>query len=302
MIKKTNLQTLPLLTEDQKSLGRELAKVYSDDHILAETQKLGAILRKRSYWISIGKKWVQYHYVDNADRSGRVISREIFVNNKPITEFKRNLTPEMLKELQEFEKQQYDTNEEISKLIYDIMYKSFGWGAYASVREPKKFGLKSIKKQKFDYTAMFGDLIEQVIEYLNMQAGTSFKPTTKEYMQLIADRATQGYKLADFKAAIDRQVTLWLNDPIMAQYLTPSTLFRESKFPNYVHGTVFGTGNAITQQAQSGDSGAGAAQQSTTTGFNQSKPTGTPANGQVGKSKGKHKSVENLQGLKRKRA
>jgi len=79
------------------------------------------------------------------------------------------------------------------------------------------------------------NIVNAVIDYLNVKAGTHFKPTTQSYRKEITGRLKEGYKLNDFKYVIDVKVAEWKNDKKMQQYLNPETLFRASNFDKYLN-------------------------------------------------------------------
>jgi uncharacterized phage protein (TIGR02220 family) len=76
--------------------------------------------------------------------------------------------------------------------------------------------------------------VEDVISYLNEKANKNFKPTTTASINKINKWKKQGFTLEDFKTVIDNQVSAWLNDPKMNEYLRPTTLFNE-KFEGYLN-------------------------------------------------------------------
>lgn len=78
------------------------------------------------------------------------------------------------------------------------------------------------------------DQISAVVSYLNEKLGTSYKPTTESTRKLINARLKEGFTLEDFKAVIDAKYAQWGNDPKMAEYLRPSTLFG-TKFEGYLN-------------------------------------------------------------------
>lgn len=75
---------------------------------------------------------------------------------------------------------------------------------------------------------------QEIIFYLNQKADRKYKHTTPKTKQLIKARWNEGFKLEDFKAAIDNQVREWLNDSKMDKYLRPETLFG-TKFESYLN-------------------------------------------------------------------
>lgn len=79
------------------------------------------------------------------------------------------------------------------------------------------------------------EIIKEVIDYLNTQAKTSFKATTKETIQFVSARQkVDGWELEDFKLVIDFKVNDWGKDDRMKQYICPSTLFRASNAEKYM--------------------------------------------------------------------
>ena len=77
------------------------------------------------------------------------------------------------------------------------------------------------------------NIYSRVIDYLNLKAGTSYKPTTKNTQRHINARISEGYKLEDFYKVIDNKCSEWLNTS-MQKYLRPETLFG-TKFESYLN-------------------------------------------------------------------
>ncbi|MDC0763455.1 phage replisome organizer N-terminal domain-containing protein [Brevibacillus sp. AG] len=77
---------------------------------------------------------------------------------------------------------------------------------------------------------------KEIVEYLNVKAGTSYKFTGKKTQSLIRARWNEGFTLEDFKKVIDNKVDD-ANDSTNlfdAQYLRPETLF-SNKFEGYLN-------------------------------------------------------------------
>lgn len=74
----------------------------------------------------------------------------------------------------------------------------------------------------------------EIVAALNEAAATSYRPTSKKTRQLIHARWAEGFRLPDFEAVIDTMSAAWLNDPKMAAYLRPETLFG-TKFESYLN-------------------------------------------------------------------
>ena len=77
------------------------------------------------------------------------------------------------------------------------------------------------------------DIAEKVIQHLNDKTGRNFKVATTN-TRLINARLKEGATPTDLIAVINRKCDEWLNDPAMAQYLRPATLFNAEKFNGYV--------------------------------------------------------------------
>ena len=74
---------------------------------------------------------------------------------------------------------------------------------------------------------------QEIIEYLNQKAKKKFRVVDKT-RKLIQARFNEKFTLEDFKKVIDNQCAKWLNDPNMADYLRPETLFG-TKFEGYLN-------------------------------------------------------------------
>lgn len=77
------------------------------------------------------------------------------------------------------------------------------------------------------------NIIKDIVEYLNKQLGTTFKPTTQLTQRHINARLQEGFTLDDFKQVIDNQIKEWKGDAKMEKYLRPETLFG-TKFESYL--------------------------------------------------------------------
>ena len=76
-------------------------------------------------------------------------------------------------------------------------------------------------------------LIEEIVDYLNKQAGTEYKYTAKNTVKYITARLREGYTIEDFKYVIDVKVAEW-GGTNMEMYIRPQTLF-SNKMENYVN-------------------------------------------------------------------
>lgn len=73
----------------------------------------------------------------------------------------------------------------------------------------------------------------EIINYLNLKAGTNYKSTSEKTKKFIRARMNEGFKLEDFKIVIDKKVLDWKNSD-MNKYLRPETLFG-TKFESYLN-------------------------------------------------------------------
>ena len=73
----------------------------------------------------------------------------------------------------------------------------------------------------------------EIVSYLNLKTGKSFKHTTKETQRFIKARFKSGFTVEDFFTVIDNQSGKWLSKPDMIDYLRPETLFG-TKFESYL--------------------------------------------------------------------
>ena len=77
--------------------------------------------------------------------------------------------------------------------------------------------------------------IDEVINYLNQATGKRYSLKTEKTRKLIFKWIKAGYKVEQFKKAIDNKCSDWLGDPKWEVYLRPETLFG-SKFEGYFNG------------------------------------------------------------------
>lgn len=72
-----------------------------------------------------------------------------------------------------------------------------------------------------------------IVDILNREAGTAYRPSSAATRRLIAARLKDGFTVADFAAVIASKVADWRSDPAMSKYLRPETLFG-TKFESYL--------------------------------------------------------------------
>ncbi|WP_221639562.1 conserved phage C-terminal domain-containing protein [Listeria booriae] len=76
---------------------------------------------------------------------------------------------------------------------------------------------------------------KDIVGFLNINAEAKFKETSQSTKTLIDARLKEGFTIEDFKTVILNKCRSWKNDPNMAKYLRPSTLFAASKFEGYLN-------------------------------------------------------------------
>jgi uncharacterized phage protein (TIGR02220 family) len=74
----------------------------------------------------------------------------------------------------------------------------------------------------------------EIITYLNGQAKTNYKSSSKKTIDLIKARWNEGFILDDFKTVINKKTAEWINNKEMSKYLRPETLFG-TKFESYLN-------------------------------------------------------------------
>jgi len=74
----------------------------------------------------------------------------------------------------------------------------------------------------------------QIIEDLNAVTGKHFRYNTGATLRLIQARLKEGYTIDDFRRVHRSKWRAWANDPKMAPYLRPETLYAASHFDSYL--------------------------------------------------------------------
>ena len=75
--------------------------------------------------------------------------------------------------------------------------------------------------------------VKAIVALLNTATDRNFKDSSKSTTSKITARLNDGFTLEDFKAVIDYKAKQWKDDPKMADYLRPETLFG-NKFEGYL--------------------------------------------------------------------
>ena len=75
---------------------------------------------------------------------------------------------------------------------------------------------------------------KEILQKLNELTGSNFREI-KSNLTKISALFKQGFTQEQIIEVIILKVAEWKNNPVMAQYLRPSTLFRDTNFENYVN-------------------------------------------------------------------
>lgn len=192
--------------------------------VIKELMNSGYVTRQRS--LTESKKFAGYDYTVNDEPVNVKTVNGISVNGKSVTS-----NNYLNKELKEVRTNQESRSEKLIKEELNAIkeeYKNLPDLGTQEVFEKLKQLDAEIKASKLK-------IVSEVIDYLNTQAKTSFKATTKETMQFVlARQKVDGWELEDFKLVIDFKVNDWGKDDRMKQYICPSTLFRASNAEKYM--------------------------------------------------------------------
>ena len=93
----------------------------------------------------------------------------------------------------------------------------------------KEMKLNKLNKIKEEDNIPFAD----IVDHLNLKAGTKYKTSTQKTKTLIAARWESGFRLGEFKTVINKKVAEWKGTDY-EKYLRPETLFG-NKFEAYVN-------------------------------------------------------------------
>ncbi|ROI09774.1 hypothetical protein EGI11_03180 [Chryseobacterium sp. H3056] len=74
----------------------------------------------------------------------------------------------------------------------------------------------------------------EILNYLNEVTGSKFRPI-KSNLTKVSALFKSGFTKEDIIQVIQLKVVQWKNNPVMAPYLRPSTLFRDTNFDNYLN-------------------------------------------------------------------
>lgn len=92
------------------------------------------------------------------------------------------------------------------------------------------YNYNNINNHEDTYT----DTIKNIVSYLNKICNTRYRHNTESTKRHIRARLNEGFTEQDFYEVIDKKHAQWGNDPKMAEFLRPQTLFG-SKFESYLN-------------------------------------------------------------------
>lgn len=90
------------------------------------------------------------------------------------------------------------------------------------------------EKEKEKEKEIDKEIYTNIVSFLNENAGTAYRSTSRKTQSLINARLNEGFTLDDFKQVILNMCAEWKNDKKMQNYLRPETLFG-TKFEGYLN-------------------------------------------------------------------
>lgn len=104
-------------------------------------------------------------------------------------------------------------------------------GGNASKQESKRGSKAASKREsKTDDAIPYAEIVAM----LNDATGKAYRPTSEATRRLIRARWAEGYREPEFRRVVETMAEAWGNDPKMAAYLRPETLFG-AKFEGYLN-------------------------------------------------------------------
>lgn len=91
-----------------------------------------------------------------------------------------------------------------------------------------------IEDRKDSYMSDYSDDAKKALSEMNSILGSKYKHSTKSHMQNIQARLNEGHSVNDLISVVRSKFNEWGQDPKMAQYLRPQTLFQAGKFNGYL--------------------------------------------------------------------
>ena len=104
----------------------------------------------------------------------------------------------------------------------------------STVQELENLQGSKTEKNKTDINNNILSTCKEILDYLNELTNSNFRATNKSTQKLINARLNEGYTVDDIKLVIKDKTAEWGHDRDMEKYLRPSTLFKVSKFEEYL--------------------------------------------------------------------
>lgn len=93
---------------------------------------------------------------------------------------------------------------------------------------------KKIEEENNNSLSRCRDAINAVVDQMNVILNSKYKSSTKSHAQNISARLEEGHSVDDLILVVKDRLSAWGNDPKMAQYLRPQTIFQAGKFNGYL--------------------------------------------------------------------
>jgi len=131
----------------------------------------------------------------------------------------------------------------IKGVIADIISKDY------CLLEVDEDGLMSVKNwEKYQHHLLSNDrvkkhrdnaklepVVTEILEMFNKLTGKNLKVTTDAHRKHVRGRLADGFTVDDFKKVIIWKIQQWGDNPKMAMYIRPETLFIPGKFDQYLN-------------------------------------------------------------------
>lgn len=124
-------------------------------------------------------------------------------------------------------------------IILELMGKDFkrtrtDRGSATAKKKEERIKNKKENKNKNILSSKASTICVEVVDYLNLLSGKKYKSSSTTTRGVINARVAEGYELEDFKTVIDKKCRAWIDDPKMAKFIRPQTLFG-NKFESYLN-------------------------------------------------------------------
>ena len=93
---------------------------------------------------------------------------------------------------------------------------------------------KKIEEEHNNSLSSCNDDVKSVVDQMNLILNSKYKPSTKSHAQNISARLDEGHSIDDLILVVKDRLSVWGDDPKMAQYLRPQTIFQAGKFNGYL--------------------------------------------------------------------